>query len=262
MLLAFLLAAKILLVAGKPSHPPGAHEFNAGMYILDKSLRQNPGVDPVIVKNGWPDDESAFEGARTIVFYMDGGARHPILDGQRLETLSRLMQKGVGMACLHYAVEVPKERGGPALLDWIGGFYERPYSQNPHNDVEVTRASAGHPISRGWKSFRGADEWYYRIRFRPEDERVTPILTTLLPKDSPNLETIAWAVQRADGGRGFGFTGGHFHHNWGLADQRRMVVNAILWTAKVEIPAGGANCDITAEDLKQNLDDKPPSKKK
>src|ERR1039458_6381193 len=48
----------------------------------------------------------------------------------------------------------------------------------------------------------------------------------------------------------------HYHHNWGLEDQRRMVVNAILWTAKVEIPAGGAKCDLTPQDLKANLDPK------
>jgi type 1 glutamine amidotransferase len=166
------------------------------------------------------------------------------------------MKSGVGLACLHYAVEVPRDNGGPELLEWIGGFYERPYSQNPINDVELTRASPNHPISRGWESFQGRDEWYYRIRFRPSDPRLTPILTAMLPKDAQQRETIAWAVERQDGGRGFGFTGGHYHENWGLRDQRRMVVNAILWTAKVEIPAGGAKCDIAPEDLKAGLDPK------
>jgi hypothetical protein len=43
------------------------------------------------------------------------------------------------------------------------------------------------------------------------------------------------------------------------------VVNAVLWTAKVDIPKNGAKCDVTADDLKANLDDKPapaPKKKK
>jgi type 1 glutamine amidotransferase len=252
---------KIVLVAGTPSHPPGEHEFNAGVMLLDKCLRQNKNIAPVIVGGGWPADESVFQNAQSIVLYMDGGKDHPILEGHRLETLRGLMSRGIGMACLHYAVEVPKENGGPELLDWIGGFYDRPYSQNPINDVPVTRAAPKHPISRGWNSFQGTDEWYYKIRFRPEDKRVTPILTTMLPKDAPNLETIAWATERADGGRGFGFTGAHFHKNWGIPDFRRMVVNAILWTAKADIPAGGARCDITASDLAANLDSKPPAEK-
>src|SRR5882757_6848671 len=210
--------AKIVLVAGKPSHGAGQHEFNAGSLLMEKGLRQNKGVETVVVKGGWPNDEKVFDGAASIVLYMDGGVKHPLLVGHRLDTMGKLMRKGVGLACLHYAVEVPKEKGGDELLDWIGGYYERPYSQNPINDLPVTQASPRHPISRGWKSFSGKDEWYYLIRFLPDDKRVTPILTTMLPKDAPNKETIAWAAERADGGRGFGFTGAHFHTNWGIPD--------------------------------------------
>lgn len=253
--------AKIVLVAGRPSHGPREHEFNAGTMLLQKCLRQNKGVDSAIVKGGWPDDEKIFEGASAIVLYMDGGARHPMILNNRLEALGRLMSKGVGLVCIHYAVEVPKENGGPQLLEWIGGYYERPYSTNPINEADVMPASPKHPISRGWKSFRARDEFYYRIRFRDNDPRLIPILTTNLPKDSPNRETIAWAVERADGGRGFGFTGAHFHANWGIPDFRRMVVNAILWTAKVEVPRNGAQYHIAEDDLKQNLDDKPPPKR-
>ena len=248
--------AKIVLVAGRPSHPPGEHEFNAGTLLLEKCLKQNQGVETVIVKGGWPEDEKVFEGAGAIVLYMDGGAGHPIIKGARLETLGKLMRKGVGLACLHYAVEVPQDNGGPQLLDWIGGYYERPYSQNPINEVPLTQASPRHQISRGWKSFQSKDEWYYRIRFRPDDKRLAPILTTMLPKDAPIEETVSWAVERGDGGRGFGFTGGHYHHNWGNDDVRKLVLNAILWTAKVEVPAAGVACQVTEEDLKQNLDRK------
>jgi len=213
-----------------------------------------------VVKGGWPKDESVFEGARALVFYEDGGAGHPMIEDDRLATLGKLMRTGVGLACIHYAVEIPKERGGAELLEWIGGFYDRPYSQNPVNDVAVTQASPQHPISRGWKSFSGRDEWYYKIRFRPNDPRLIPILTTELPKDNPQREVIAWAVERDDSGRGFGFTGAHYHDNWRIPDFRRMVVNAILWAAKVEIPPGGALCEVTPEDLNSNLDSKRPEK--
>ena len=80
----------------------------------------------------------------------------------------------------------------------------------------------------------------------------------MLPKDAPNQETVAWAVERADGGRGFGFTGGHFHKNWGIDEQRRMIVNALLWVAKVNVPKAGATCQIKPQDLTVNLDPKPP----
>jgi type 1 glutamine amidotransferase len=248
---------KIVLVAGTQSHGPGDHEYKAGCILLAKFLRQNGVTDPVVVTGGWPEDEAIFDGARAIVLYMDGGTAHPILKGNRLETIGKLMQKGVGLACLHYAVEIPKENGGAQFLKWIGGYYERPYSINPFNDAELTRASPNHPISRGWQDFRARDEWYYHIRFATEGPPVTPILTAMLPLDAPNRETLAWAIEREDGGRGFGFTGLHTHRNWSVPEFRRLLVNAVLWTAKLPVPEDGARCDLDPDDLNKNLFDVP-----
>jgi hypothetical protein len=75
--------------------------------------------------------------------------------------------------------------------------------------------------------------------------------------DSGKAETMMWVYERPDGGRSFGFTGGHTHANWGDPNQRRIMLNALLWIAKAEVPAGGVQDRITAADLAQNLDDKP-----
>ena len=56
-----------------------------------------------------------------------------------------------------------------------------------------------------------------------------------------------WAVERPDGGRGFGFTGGHFHDNWANDDVRKVVLNALVWVTKLDVPAGGATLDILVE---------------
>src|SRR5437588_12114267 len=73
-------------------------------------------------------------------------------------------------------------------------------------------------------------------------------------------EVLAWAVERPDGGRGFGFTGGHFHKNWGNDDFRKLFLNAMLWLAKVEVPSGGVQSTVSAEDLQKNLDPKGAKK--
>ena len=125
------------------------------------------------------------------------------------------------------------------FLEWIGGYYARNYSKNPVNEVETVPASPDHPICRGWQAFTARDEYYYRIRFKDDDKRLTPIMTARLPKDKPNTEALAWAVQREDGGRGFGFTGGHFHANWKIKPLRTMVLNAIAWTAGLDVPESG-----------------------
>ncbi len=270
--------AKVVLIAGRPSHGPGEHEFNAGCKLMAKCLGQIPGVEPVVVTGGWPKDESVLDGARTIVFFMDGGGGHPIVQGDHLEKIQKLMDKGVGLVCLHYAVEVPVEhhgnKPGAKFLDWIGGYYETGYSTNPHWKADV-KSLPDHPITRGVHPFSVNDEWYFSIRFRPDMKGVTPIVVAK-PDDrtrdgrsaSPRGpyghivaakgrdEVLGWAVERPDGGRGFGFTGAHFHKNWGDPDFRKLVLNAILWTARLDVPAGGAETTVTPDELKQNLDPK------
>jgi hypothetical protein len=75
-----------------------------------------------------------------------------------------------------------------------------------------------------------------------------------------NPETMMWAVERADGGRGFGFTGGHFHLNWQNDDQRRLILNALVWLAKLDVPAGGIDSPAVSDaEAMQNLDEKKPA---
>ena len=71
-----------------------------------------------------------------------------------------------------------------------------------------------------------------------------------------------WVATRPDGGRGFGFTGGHNHLGWGNADQRKLVLNTILWIAKRDVPTGGVESAVTQDDLMANLDPKGAPKPK
>src|SRR6266436_6284436 len=48
---------KLVLMAGKPSHPPRMHEFNAGVQLLAKCLSSVPSVKTEIILSGWPKDE-------------------------------------------------------------------------------------------------------------------------------------------------------------------------------------------------------------
>ncbi len=263
---------KIVLVAGARSHGPGDHEFNAGVQLLNKCLDKVPGVLAVHYLNGWPRDPSAFDNADTILFYMDGGSGYSIIQEDRLLQLNKLVKQGVGIACAHYAVEVPKDRGGPELLDWIGGYFEAFWSVNPHWTAKFD-VLPEHPVTRGVKPFAINDEWYYHMRFRENMDHVTPILTAIPPANTVGgdgshsgnkfvrekigqPQHVAWVVEREDGGRGFGFTGGHFHRNWADDNFRKLVLNALLWTAKVEVPANGVESQVTAEEMQANLDPK------
>jgi hypothetical protein len=179
------------------------------------------------------------------------------------------------LACLHYAVEPTKEKGEKEFLDWIGGCFEINRSVNPTWNADFKELPK-HPITSGVNPFKIYDEWYFYMRFRDGMSGVTPILSAVAPESTmsrpdgthsgnPDVRAsvkkgeaqhMAWACERADGGRGFGFTGSHYHKNWGNNDFRKLVLNAILWTAKAEVPAEGVPSQVTEEDLKQNLDPK------
>jgi type 1 glutamine amidotransferase len=184
-----------------------------------------------------------------------------------------LIKKGVGLGCMHYGVEIPKGAGGgDNFMAWIGGFYEDGFSINPHWSAP-TKLADGHPVTRGVKSFSVRDEWYFNIRF-PEDKKGWTSILEAVPDDearsgktswprgpreiitkaSGRSETLMWTLERPDGGRGFGFTGGHFHKNWANDDQRKVVLNAIAWIAKVDIPEAGVNSKTpTPEEMDANL---------
>ncbi|MFM1768016.1 MAG: hypothetical protein RJA22_545 [Verrucomicrobiota bacterium] len=265
---------KIVLIAGRPSHPPGMHEFRAGMLLLQQCLDGVSGVSAVVHSNGWPADPKAFNDASAVVIYADGGGGHPALQGERSKTLGDLARKGVGLGFMHYGVEVPATNGGPLFLDWIGGYYENAHSVNPMWTPEY-KTFPEHPVARGVQPFSNRDEWYFNMRWREGGGRLTPILVAK-PSDAvrkgpyvhprgpyPHIveasgrdETMMWTYERPGGGRGFGFTGGHTHANWGDDNQRKVVLNAMLWIARAEVPLSGVRSSVTPEQLKANLDKK------
>ena len=171
-------------------------------------------------------------------------------------------------------------KGAKEFKDWLGGYFESYYSVNPHWTADF-KSLPDHPISRGVKSFSSRDEWYFHMRFKDKMEGVTPILISNVPseiissQDGPYVgnpdvrrevleekkpQVVAWAVSRNDGGRGFGFCGGHYHSGWANDNQRLLVLNAILWTAKAEVPHSGVITKFSEAELAANQDKKPQHK--
>ncbi len=272
---------KIVYVAGAPSHGPRAHEHNAGALLAKDFLNRHHG-DKVLVSaylNGWPNDKSAFQNADALVIQADGGPRHPAY--WHLRQIDALRERGVGVGMIHYAVEMTPGEPNDTLIAATGGAFEIHYSVNPHWDGEF-REFPDHPVARGLQPFTLRDEWYFHMRFSKDRAGITPILTAVPPQetmsrpDGPHSgnpevrksvaeqqsQTVCWVVERPDGGRGFGFTGLHFHDNWAQDDFRKTLFNAICWISGVDIPAEGIVTPTpTQEQLDANLDPKPSPKK-
>ncbi len=265
---------KLVMIAGSPSHGPGDHEFNAGVLLLENCLKGVKGLEVVVFKNGYPKDDSALDSADAILCYADGGEGHPLIREKRLARIGKLMDKGVGLMCAHYGVEVPADLAGKEFQNWIGGYYEHKYSCNPFWSPEFQEFPQ-HPICNGVKPFSIRDEWYFNMRFRDDMKGITPILSAK-PSDAVRngpyvypqgpykhiqdnkgrSESMMWATERADGGRGVGFTGGHVHRNWKDDNFRKVFLNALLWISKVDVPANGVVCAVSDEEIRANLDPK------
>ncbi|MDH3584381.1 MAG: ThuA domain-containing protein [Phycisphaerae bacterium] len=268
--------SKVVFISGKPSHGPMKHEHRAGNMLLAKRLNEaNLNIDAIVLpENGYPKDPSALEGAATIVVFCTGHRGHvlnPHLDG-----FDALMKKGTGVVMIHWATEAERGKPGSKFLEWMGGFCDLNWSVNPHWTPKFKAVK--HEIWNGVKPFSINDEWYYHMRFVEGMKGVTPILS-----DLPGPETlkradgarsgnpavrravangesqhVAWAYERPDGkGRGFGFTGAHNHVSWQDDNFRKIVLNAIVWSAGLEVPENGVpSVSPTDQEIRSNLDRK------
>ena len=268
----------ILMIAGKPSHGYGSHEHFAGLKILEQSINASTDNAAITVVKGWPDNKSLVDQADSIVIYCDGGKRHLAIE--HLDTLQAKLSKGCGLVCIHYAVEMVPGPPGDAWVEMLGGHFEINWSVNPHWVADF-KSLPNHSITRGVGPFGTNDEWYFHMRFQDSD-RVIPILAAVAPeetmrrRDGPHSgnpavrksvaagdkQTVAWAYERPDGGRSFGFTGGHYHWNWGNDNVRRLVTNAIRWSAGDSIPSDGSSLEekVGIDDLLKNQDYPQPEK--
>jgi len=267
---------RLVMIAGNPSHPAGMHEFNAGCELLKKCLSGVKGLEVEVHDKHWVHDEKALETADAVVIYADGGNGHPALSSpEHRAAIQKLVDRGAGLMMMHYAVQCADEGdSGDVFREWIGGAYEAGFSCNPIWEADYGKFPK-HPIASGIKPFKIADEWYFSIRFPEGMKGVTSLLVSKpsdATRDGPYVypagpyphiqakkgeeETMMWCKERADGGRGVGFTGGHFHKNWADDNFRKITLNAMLWICKMDVPEGGVESSVTAEDMAANLDKK------
>jgi type 1 glutamine amidotransferase len=244
---------KIVLVGGAQSEGPGRHDYPNAVRMLDRLLRTSPDLKTVpglVIEShpdGWPPD-AALTGAGTVVWYFDGLEKHPLVAAERRAQFERLMRAGVGLVVLHQATTVPGAGQDFDLPRWLGGARYGMFDRATEM-AEITPASPAHPVSRGLAPFTYLDEFYPTIRWHGTGDALTPILTArvhvewrqgqdLVIRD-PIMSTVAWVYERPDGGRAFGFTGAHYLASFDQPFVRKMILNAIAWTARIEVPAGG-----------------------
>jgi len=265
--------AKIVIVAGVQSGNI-QHQYWAGAVAMAKLLRQTPGVHITLVRGGWPASPAIFENAKAIVLFMEGGEGgtvHPLTETGRMDVLQKYVEKGVGLATFHKAAAIPVKEINEKMMQWVGACYDFKAGNKGHWPVDF-KVFPEHPSTRGMKPFSLNDGYCVGLTFVADNKGVTPILyapkgngklALAAESTTANKDITAWAYERADGGRAFSFTGLHSHRYFTELSIRKLVVNGILWSAQIEVPAEGAKVELDPAELDKNIEalSKPAAKK-
>jgi type 1 glutamine amidotransferase len=263
---------RIVFVADTAAHGKrGNHEFLAAAILMARTINANyPNVYCAVhTFSKWPKDLKHAD-AIVVILNHGGSAVNP--------AVKEAMERGAGFMAVHWGIEVDKGEQADNYLKWLGGYFEPYFSVNPVWTANFTEIPK-HEITRGVKPFSINDEWYYHMRFVAKMENVTPILYDLPPLKTiqdegkkttlrggnpdvyadvkaGNKQVVAWAYNRPGGARAFGFSGLHFHKNLENDDFRTLLLNAVAWTAKLDVPANGVPSQkLSRQDAEQLIDD-------
>ncbi|UEG54823.1 ThuA domain-containing protein [Mucilaginibacter daejeonensis] len=245
---------EIILIAGTKSHDPGEHEYERTVRLI-KVMLDHSGLRNIHTSyylNGWPPADSLLDHADLILFVTDGidGINFksaPFMTDQRMAVIQRQVDRGCGIALLHFSL-FTTHQWGQKFLEWAGGYYDwqdangdkRTYSSLRMLNADITLPSLKHPISNGVRPFKLKEEVYYNMRFQDNGKRIIPILQVdSLGGRTPLGDVVAWAYQRRDGGRAFSATIGHFYSNWKDDNFRKVLINGLVWASGTKVPSNG-----------------------
>jgi len=244
----------ILIIGGPKNQSTGQHEYFNGVRALKTLLLESDGMKgspDVEVREfpfGWPDARQ-FEGAATIVLYLDGGEQHPLLDEQRRMSFEKAMASGVGLVTLHTASTPPRARVAE-FRRWLGISSAGGGLTSGDATVATRPTAEPHPVSRGVGAINYVVEADALPDAASKPTGVTPILAGSVTLHSspaqsaspPSRDVVAaWAFERAGGGRSFAFTGAHSIDALDIPTVRKMVLNAVYWSAGLDVPGGGVH---------------------
>jgi type 1 glutamine amidotransferase len=242
---------RILLIGqGPDGHPWNAHEYMAGQRILAACLKPVKNVRVTIVKadEPWSNGPELLDAADVAVVFVSQGGGWLQQDKRRLAAFRRLAKRGGGLVALHWGMGAKDAKFIPAFRDLFGGIHGGPDRKYKVLTTTTEITSPKHPIVRGIDPVTVREEFYYKLKLTKAGGKLTPLIR--VPIDGAKY-TVAFAWERPDGGRSFCFSGLHFHANWKHDAYRRLVTQAVLWTAGLEAPKAGLPLKYDPKDLSQ-----------
>lgn len=262
---------RIVIIAGRKSHGPndnGVHDYPAQARLVDDALRRSTLGNRLSIlraeDDAWPTE--AIAAADCLVVISDGrdGDDLPFAEASHIGSPERIAEveaavaRGAGVVPVHFATFV-SERDLERVLRWQGAAFQWEqggkrdwYSRITWGDGVLDLLVEGHPVLRGVAAIRLREEYYHRLAFHAD--AVPLIAVRALPGVNVREQTVAWAIERADGGRGFGTTMVHSLDSLRHEGLRKLLLNGIAWAAGAEVPAEGLQVAFSErEDVNHRL---------
>jgi type 1 glutamine amidotransferase len=238
----------LLIGQGPDGHPVQTHEYMAGLRVLSRCLEPVAGMELTTVRadRPWKEGPDLIGRADGVVLFLAEGAKWAQADAARFKALRALAARGGGIVVLHWAMGTRDAGPIAEFLKLSGGCHGGSDRKYQVVETRAEIADRKHPVTAGLADFRVKDEFYYRLKFAQPEGTVTPLLRATI---EGRKETVAWAWERPDRGRSFGFSGLHFHDNWRLPEYRRLVAQGVLWTLKLPVPREGLAVEVKEADL-------------
>ncbi len=260
--------AKIVFIAGPNDHGRGtspAHRYIEDMTLLKDAMEQaDSGLSfDITLYIGERPPLGSLDDVDAVIVHSSGNNNpkewHAIFPAEPapgedyseehwiwLRDFDRQIARGMGLMILHHSTWANGPEATSRLYEWIGGYFDKfsskvkgDFSKTGTTAIQTTILASKHPALNGVKPWTLLSEMYHNMKIDDQSPRFTPLLQSMLPLNDPVLHTVAWAVERKDGGRGIGFTGGHNHENFYHEDFRKFVINSILWVSGLEVPRDG-----------------------
>jgi hypothetical protein len=239
---------QVLLLGVKRDHPPGRHQYMGGLRVLAKCLEGVPQIKTEIIAadEPWPQGPELLEKADGVVLYLGQGAKWMQQSPERKAAIEALARRGGGIVAFHSGIMTKDAEYIEPFRSLVGGCHGGPDRRYVVMEGDVRVADRNHPISQGVEDLRIGDEFYFKLKFAQQG-KLQPILQVPI---EGNVETVAWAYERPDGGRSFGYSGMDPHEAWRQIAYRRIAAQSVLWSVKIPVPKGGLPVKITDEDLR------------
>jgi len=247
---------RLLLLGQKPDgHPVGTHEYMPGQRILKDILERLPGLTVEIAQadDPWTDGPELLAKADGVVLFVSEGAKWISADPRRYEAFAKLAARGGGLSVIHWGCGTKDAKNIEPFTRLFGACHGGPDRKYLFTDFDVELVQREHPICTGLGAFEIHEEYYFALKPSTlKGAKLTPLaligiaeIDRVPVRNRPDLRMVSWAYERPDTGRSFGYTGLHYHKNWDREECRRLVVQGIAWTMKLEIPKDGIDAGFS-----------------